>query len=48
MGKPPARGSQGYILRRFSLPLSWQFGEARRSSCRGGYQPPAAPWPGRS
>ena len=36
------------ILRRFSLPLSWQFGKARRSSCRGGYQPPAAPWPGRS
>ena len=22
LGKPPARGSQGYILRRFSLPLA--------------------------
>ena len=46
LGKPPARRGLGYILRRFSLPLSWQFGEARRSACRGGYQPPAACGPG--
>ena len=23
LGKPPARGGLGYILRRFSLPLAW-------------------------
>ena len=31
LGKPPARGGLGYILRRFSLPLAWQSGKPRSS-----------------